>query len=132
MDFIIKAEGGYVNNPNDPGGETKYGISKKSYPNCDIAGLSESKAREIYKKDYWEKIKGDYLPFPIDMCAMDFAVNAGVSASETMLMNSKDYKSFLLNRINFYINLTAKKPHLKEFFRGWIIRVSQLKKLCEG
>ena len=131
IEFVLKAEGGYVNNPNDSGLETNFGISKKAYPDLDIKNLTIDKAKEIYKRDYWDKIKGDDLPYPIDMCAMDMAVNAGVSASTTMLRNSKDYKTFLLNRVDFYINISAKNPKLKEFFRGWVIRVSQLRKLCE-
>lgn len=47
-------EKGYQNNENDLGGETKYGISKKQYPNLDIADLSEEQAIEILKKDYWD------------------------------------------------------------------------------
>ena len=132
MDFIIKAEGGLVDNPNDPGRETKYGISKRQYPSLDIKNLTEEQAREIYRTDYWNKIKGDELPYPLDMCVMDMAVNAGVSASSGVLKLSKDYKSFLLLRVNHYISITQKNPKLKEFFFGWIIRVNNLRKLCEG
>ena len=48
---IIGVEGGYVNNPNDKGGETKYGISKRAYPNLDIKNLTLKKAEEIYYND---------------------------------------------------------------------------------
>lgn len=131
IDFVLKSEGGYVNNPNDPGGETKYGISKKAYPNLDIKNLTLEQAKDIYRKDYWDKVKGDSLPYPLDMCVMDMAVNAGVVASLNVLKYSKDYKDFLLLRVNHYISITQKNPRLKEFILGWIIRVNNLRKLCE-
>ena len=53
IDNVLHYEGGYVNDPLDPGGETKFGISKRSYPNLDIKNLSRNKAIEIYYKDYW-------------------------------------------------------------------------------
>jgi lysozyme family protein len=59
--MILEHEGGYVNHPSDPGGETKYGISKRAYPDIDIANLTEEDAEEIYYRDYWSKIKGDDL-----------------------------------------------------------------------
>ena len=55
ISFTLKYEGGYVNNPNDPGGETKYGISKRKYPDLDIKNLSIEQAKEIYYNDYWIK-----------------------------------------------------------------------------
>ena len=55
MNFVGLMEGGYVNDPIDKGGETKYGISKRSYPNLDIKNLTKEQAREIYYKDFWLK-----------------------------------------------------------------------------
>ena len=130
--FVLDEEGGYVNNPNDPGGETNYGISKRQYPNVDIRGLSRDKAVEIYKKDYWEKIQGDSLPYPMDMCAMDTAVNMGVASATDILRANSDYRDFLLERIDRYLGIVLRRPASKEFFRGWITRVNRLRKLCRG
>lgn len=77
VELILKHEGGYVNNPKDPGGETKYGISARAYPDLDIAKLSESDAKVIYREDYWDKIKGDDLPYPLALVTFDAAVNSG-------------------------------------------------------
>lgn len=77
FNFTIGAEGGYVNNPDDPGGETKYGISKRSYPNEDIANLALDRAKEIYHSDYWNRIRGDDLPPAVAMVTFDAAVNSG-------------------------------------------------------
>lgn len=58
---VVLREGGYVNDPKDPGGETKYGVSKKAYPNLDIARLTVDEAIEIYKNDYWIPARVDSL-----------------------------------------------------------------------
>lgn len=53
FNHLMKYEGGYVNDPDDPGGETKYGISKRSYPNLDIKNLTEEQAKSIYLREWW-------------------------------------------------------------------------------
>lgn len=53
--WIFAHEGGYVNDPVDPGGETNYGISKRSYPNEDIRGLTIDRAAAIYYADWWKR-----------------------------------------------------------------------------
>lgn len=58
---IIGLEGGYVNDPDDPGGETKFGISKKQYPHLYIPGLTIDDAKHIYDKDYWSKLRADAI-----------------------------------------------------------------------
>lgn len=78
FDLVVGVEGGYVNDPKDPGGETKFGISKRSYPNIDIKNLSLEAAKSIYKKDFWDKVKGDELDWPVSYLVFDFAVNSGV------------------------------------------------------
>lgn len=79
--LLLKHEGGYVNDPRDPGGETKYGITKRTYPNEDIKNLTPERAKEIYRKDFWEPIRGDELPFDVAFNLLDGAVNSGVSQS---------------------------------------------------
>lgn len=53
MTQIIDIEGGYVKDPDDPGGETKYGISKATYPDVDIKNLTIAQAYDIYNRDFW-------------------------------------------------------------------------------
>ena len=57
--LVIGHEGGYVNDPSDPGGETKYGIAKRSYPDVDIKNLTLEQAEEIYYRDFWKFKKLD-------------------------------------------------------------------------
>jgi lysozyme family protein len=85
--MVLEHEGGYVNHPSDPGGETKYGISKRAYPDVDIAELTEEDAASIYKRDYWDRIKGDDLPAGVACVVMDYAVNSGISRASKALQS---------------------------------------------
>lgn len=75
---IIGTEGGYVNNPRDPGGETKYGISKRSYPSLDIQNLTMDQAQGVYWADFWLKLGCDKMDIGLDEFVFDFGVNSGV------------------------------------------------------
>lgn len=87
VEIILKHEGGYVNHPDDPGGETNFGISKRAYPDVDIAKLSKNDAKAIYKADYWDRIRGDDLPLAVGICVVDYAVNSGVSRASKALQH---------------------------------------------
>lgn len=78
---LIGHEGGYVNHPNDPGGETKYGISRRSYPGEDIAGLTLGRAKAIYLRDFWGAAGCDAVPDGVKFDLFDMAVNSGVRAA---------------------------------------------------
>lgn len=143
---LLEAEGGYVNDPDDPGGETKYGISKRSYPNEDIAALTPGRAAEIYRRDYWEPIKGDQINSGfIASMLMDFAVNAGVETAVTTIqkilqlkpdgimgprtveaINSESESAviwkFTEARCLHYAEICVKRPKNLKYLRGWIKR----------
>ena len=78
---ILHHEGGYVNHPKDPGGETNLGVTKRVYQEHggtkDMKDLLVEDVAPIYKKGYWDKMKGDDLPGGLDLCVFDFGVNAG-------------------------------------------------------
>jgi len=76
--MVLKHEGGYVNDPHDPGGETNFGISKRAYPTENIRAMTKTRAAEIYRRDYWDAVSGDELPHGLDLVAFDAAVNSGV------------------------------------------------------
>lgn len=78
---LIDHEGGYVNNPRDPGGETKFGISKRAYPALNIADLTLDDAKAIYKQDYWGRAQCDRLPPALAFQVFDGAVNSGIGTS---------------------------------------------------
>lgn len=79
------AEGGLVNDPNDPGGLTKFGISRKAYPNVDIEHLTEDDAAALYARDYWTVADCDQLPAPVALAVFDAAVNQGPDTAKRLL-----------------------------------------------
>ena len=84
---VLAAEGGLVNNPKDPGGVTKFGISQRSYPALDIRALSLDEAKAIYQRDYWDQIQGEALPAGLDLLVLDHAVNAGPARAVRLLQH---------------------------------------------
>lgn len=90
--LVVAAEGGekVTDDPRDPGGLTKWGICQRSYPDLDIRALTESDAREIYRRDYWDACKCDELPWPLSLYVFDAAINQGVSAAARMLQKAVD------------------------------------------
>lgn len=82
--YLLQEEGGYVFNPDDPGGETNYGISKRSYPNLDIQNLDLPKVKEVYYKDFYAPLYGDSLPGPAIAVMFDSAVNQGKTRAITL------------------------------------------------
>ena len=80
FDRLIGHEGGYVNDSADPGGETKFGISKRSYPNVDIKNLTREQAKTIYLRDFWQPLGEDAHP-AVKFQAFDFAVNSGIQTA---------------------------------------------------
>jgi lysozyme family protein len=132
MTFIFKWEGGYVNDPSDPGGETNFGISKRSYPNLDIKNLTRQAAQEIYQRDYWNAIKGDTLDGSLACVALDTAINMGVSRANQFLQQTKDWRQFIQLRKDYYTNLVKAKPALGKYLNGWLNRVNDLVKFVEA
>lgn len=138
---VIEREGGYVNHPDDPGGETKFGISKRAYPELDIRNLSVSKAREIYYRDYWKRYRLDRISdHRTAGWVMDWVVNSGSQAIRSIQRELKltvdgivgqetldalnaldDPKKILKWRLTFFAKLT-KHP----FIVGWINRLIEL------
>jgi lysozyme family protein len=86
--LLLRHEGGYGNDPNDPGGETKFGISKRAYPSLDIRALTEAEAAAIYRRDYWDALRCDALPPALAVCLFDCAVNQGEGAAVRLLQRA--------------------------------------------
>ena len=147
IEQVLEHEGGYVDDPTDSGGETKYGISKRAYPDEDIKALTVERAKELYKRDYWDRFKVDNLPDRIRHIYFDMCVNMGGGRATKILQeacNSKNsYKidvdggigkntikasanleDFRLRayRVMFYAELVMKKPEQMRFWVGWFRR----------
>ena len=78
---VLGHEGGYVNDKNDPGGETNWGISKRSYPKVDIKNLTRNQAITIYYQDFWLPSHAEELSDGAGYQLLDSAVNSGISQS---------------------------------------------------
>ena len=77
IEEVLKHEGGYVNDPDDAGGETNYGIAKKFNPDVDIKNLTKDGAKEIYYNKYWVPSKADKVPDKLKHIYFDMVVNFG-------------------------------------------------------
>jgi len=84
--FLLTSEGGYVNNPKDPGGRTNLGITQPVWENWvgrpssekEMRSLTPAQVEPLYKKKYWDVCRCDELPTGLDYLVFDFAVNAGI------------------------------------------------------
>ena len=93
LEAILHHEGGYVNHPKDPGGMTNLGVTKRVYEEWVGYSVSENTMQNltnedvspIYKKNYWDRGKGDQLPAGLDLCVFDFVVNAGTGRAAKYL-----------------------------------------------
>jgi lysozyme family protein len=79
IEVVLEHEGGYVNDPQDPGGETNFGVAKRSHPDVDIKNLTKDGAKEIYYQDYWIKNRVTQMPEDLkhiyfDMCVTLFFI----------------------------------------------------------
>jgi lysozyme family protein len=145
---ILYHEGGYVFDPDDPGGETKYGISKRQFPKLDIKNLTEDEASNIYYSYYYypmkiAQIKNDLLGLHI----FDMGVNAGISIAIKLiqrLVSVEDdgiignitlnainnypeqdnlIKGYVALRHDFYDKIIKKNPTLAKYKNGWYDRI---------
>ena len=88
VEWVLEEEGGETNDPEDPGGHTKYGISQRAHPNVDLATLSRSDAKGIYRTDYWTPLLCSRLPRGYALAAFDFGVRTGVGNSAKYLQST--------------------------------------------
>ena len=154
---VVGHEGGLSVTPADPGNwtggacgmgvcrGTKYGISAASYPGLDIPGLTVADASGIYRRDYWDRVRGDDLPPPLALLVFDAAVNAGPGAATRWLqraagtapdgmigpatlgaIHAKDgvalMTEFMAQRLVFMAGL----PTWRTFGNGWARRLCRL------
>lgn len=119
--FVLEQEGGYVNNPADHGGETKYGISKRAYQSLDIGNLTINEAKEIYRRDYWNTVGCDQMEWPLCLVVFDSAVNCGVHRAVEWANNAQTWQDVLIMRTKHYAGLNQ-----PVFLKGWLRRIVAL------
>jgi len=144
FDRLIKNEGGYSNNEKDPGGETNWGISKRSYPNLDIKALTRNEAKAIYLKDFWQRGNMEEYDHAISFQVFDIAVNSGIETALRMLqkaigvaddghigpitiaaINSKTPSKVIISLIAERLEFWRKLSIWSQFGKGWTGRAVQ-------
>ena len=143
IERVLTHEGGYVNDPRDPGQETRWGISKRAYPQVDIRNLTRAQAVDIYRRDFWQRVRGDELPREFAFQALDAAVNHGIGNAVRWMQRAAGVADdgvigpvtlaavqraqaadlvlrFNAERLRFYAKLTT----FSTFGRGWVNRVA--------
>lgn len=144
IERILSHEGGYVNHPNDPGGETKWGIAKRSYPNEDIKNMTRERAKELYEQDFWNPVCKLIPDGAMRFQLLDAAVNHGMGNAVRFLQraigvaddgwfgaaSTKAYLEmeqvdvhllFVAERLEFWTKLKT----FDSFGRGWTRRGAQ-------
>ena len=147
IEKVLEHEGGIVDDPKDAGGLTNMGISQRAYPDEDIRGLTVERAKELYKRDYWDRYRTGDLPDRLRHIYVDMCINMGGGRAIKILQeacNSKNatkidvdggigpatikaasnVEPFRLRsyRVMFYAELVMKKPEQERFWVGWFRR----------
>ncbi len=147
--FIM--EGGYVNDPHDPGGETNFGISKRYHPHEDIKRMTRERAGEIYREEYWEPLSCGDMPYFIALAVFDSGVLDGIADAARMLqiqlnfmvrgenrlaedgaigpktlgrLNSHPHQKDVLHRFMAHRAIMyAEDPNGERYEKGWVTRL---------
>jgi lysozyme family protein len=151
INVILDHEGDYVDDPDDCGGETKFGISKRSYPHLDIPTLNLDAAKAIYYQDYWEPQRYHEIEnLPLIIKLFDLAVNMGSRMAHRLIqralrsagnnvvedgllgpktiaaINAVDISDLLAalksEAAGYYRSLAVSNPKQRKFLKGWLNR----------
>ena len=150
IEVVLEHEGGYVNDPKVPGGETNFGIAKRSHPDVDIANLTREEAKDIYYEDYWCDNKVPHVPDNLKHIYFDMCVNQGRGRAVKILQRAANAKGAGLKvdgglgpitlkavenvelnrvrayRVKYYADLVTRKPDLEKFYYGWFKRALEV------
>lgn len=151
MVVLLQDEGGYDNDPDDPGGETNFGIDKRTYPDVDIANLTVEGATRIYFDDWWEKHGLGDMPPIVGAKMFNVGVNTGMFQAAKFLQRALGFtgeavdghigpvtrtalaiavpqmvlQSIRDQQAQFYRNLVERRPVLGKYLRGWLRRAAE-------
>jgi lysozyme family protein len=152
--MVIKSEGGFVNNPKDPGGMTNLGVTrsvwqaylKRDVNEAEMRALTPEIVKPFYKAYYWDRIKGDSLPDGVDYAAYDLAVNSGPHRAAQYLqqiagvtadgmigpksleaISACDAKQTADAICDMRLDFLKRLPTFDTFGKGWSRRVAEVK-----
>jgi lysozyme family protein len=160
LNHVLQSEGLWSDNPADPGGATMKGITLTTYRSWkgnphitkdELKAIPDQDVHDLYKQNYWDKIKGDDLPSGVDYAVFDSAVNMGVGRAAKLIQsaagvtadgaighdtleaiknaNQTDLiQKFSDEKQAFYQSL----PTFGTFGKGWLNRVAQVKTISES
>ena len=135
LQFVLKWEGGYVDDPTDPGGATKWGITERVYqahfPGANITDITPEQASNIYASDYWDRCGCDDLPNPYNTVVFDTAVNEGPNRALDWLRKAADVANYMNFRKMYYLAIVNNKPDMRKFLAGWLNRLGDLQKFVD-
>jgi len=125
-DLIDNWEGGYVDDPKDPGGETKYGISRAQYPKLDIKDLTRDQAIDIYYRDYWLRYKLDEkISDPaIRAKCFNMGVLMGPLTALAIALSSKEIDDYRDRCKRHFELIVQNHPEEEKFLKGWLRRAA--------
>ena len=152
--MVLKHEGGFVNHPKDPGGMTNLGVTRTNWEiyldhdvtEADMRALTPEMVKPFYKKNYWDKIRGDELPSGVDYAAYDLAVNSGTGRAAKYLqqiagvtadgvigprsmeaIKKCDAEGVVDKICNMRMTFLKGLGTFETFGKGWTIRVNDVK-----
>jgi lysozyme family protein len=152
----LKWEGGYSNHPSDPGGSTNFGVTQARYneylkdegrPSRTVKKITQAEVGSIYRKYYWDAVRGDELPSGVDLAVFDYGVNSGPYRSIKHLqdvlgldqdgqlgpitmaaINKADPKALVKDLCDRRLRFVKGLGNLwKTFRRGWSRRIAGVK-----
>ena len=154
FNMVLQHEGGYVNDPRDPGGRTNLGVTQRAWEawlvrtvtESDMRALTPEKVKPFYKAMYWDKIKGDQLPSGVDYVAYDLAVNSGTGRAAKYLqqiagvtadgvigpksleaIKACDPAQTVQALCDMRLDFLKRLPTFETFGKGWSRRVAEVK-----
>lgn len=154
VQMVLNFEGLYSDHKEDRGGQTKYGISSRSYPDLDIKRLTRDHAIAIYHRDYWSLIRGDDLPDVLAVALFDAAVHHGVRRAVRLFQivvgvkadgyigsvtvkaavrknTSKTLNRYLAKRAVLFHDIVTANSSQDKFIEGWMYRLIALRAKLE-
>jgi len=153
LSHVLKSEGGFVNNPKDPGGMTNLGCTKAVWEEyvghpvseADMRALTPELVYPLYKRKYWDKVAGDDLPSGLDYAVFDAAINSGAGRAAKWLQEvlgvtadgsigkgtlaavaSMETQDLIAKYNDKRLQFLESLPTFSTFGKGWSRRVSEV------